>query len=85
MFRGAKRIAGKAEAEVYRAVDLPFMEPELRENRGELEAAAAGTLPTLIELRDLRGDLHCHTVGTARTACEKWQWRPKREATPMSR
>lgn len=64
VFRGTKRIAGEAEAEVYRAVDLPFIPPELRENRGEIEAAAAGTLPVLVELADLRGDLHAHTTAT---------------------
>ena len=50
------------EAEVYRAVGLPYIEPELRENRGEIEAAAAGKLPKLVELEDLRGDLHVHSV-----------------------
>jgi len=49
------------ETEVYGLLGMPYIEPELRENRGELEAAAAGTLPELIERGDLRGDLHCHT------------------------
>ena len=44
VFRGRHRIAGETEAEVYRAVDLPFIPPELRENRGEIEAAAAAPL-----------------------------------------
>jgi DNA polymerase (family 10) len=52
------------EAEVYGLLGLGYIAPELRENRGELEAAAAGRLPTLIEERDLRGDLHCHTVAS---------------------
>ena len=56
-----KRIAGRTEKEVYAQVDLPWMEPELRENRGELEAAARGELPVLVTEADLRGDLHCHT------------------------
>ena len=56
-----KRIAGRTEKEVYAQVDLPWMEPELRENRGELEAAARGELPALVTEADLRGDLHCHT------------------------
>jgi len=56
-----KRIAGRTEKEVYAQVDLPWMEPELRENRGELEAAAKGELPVLVTEADLRGDLHCHT------------------------
>jgi DNA polymerase (family X) len=52
------------EAEVYRTLGLHYIPPELRENRGELEAAANGSLPTLIEERDLRGDLHCHTIAS---------------------
>ena len=56
-----KYIAGKTEEDVYKAVGLPYIEPELRENRGELEAAKKGKLPSLIELRDLRGDLHTHS------------------------
>jgi DNA polymerase (family 10) len=56
------------EAEVYRLLGLEYIEPELRENRGELEAAAAGTLPDLIEVSDLRGDLHCHTTASDGTA-----------------
>jgi DNA polymerase (family X) len=47
---------------VYERLALPWIPPELREGRGELEAAAAGTLPELITLEDLRGDLHCHTT-----------------------
>lgn len=64
VFRGAKRIAGKTEDEVYRAVGLAYIEPELRENRGEIEAAAAGTLPKLVTLAELKGDLHTHTNAT---------------------
>ena len=56
------------EQEVYALLGLAYIEPELRENRGELEAAAAGTLPALIELGDLRGDLHCHTTASDGTA-----------------
>jgi DNA polymerase (family X) len=56
------------EAEVYRLLGLNYIEPELRENRGELEAAARGTLPELIVLEDLRGDLHCHTTASDGTA-----------------
>jgi DNA polymerase (family 10) len=52
------------EAEVYARVGLAYIEPELRENRGELEAAASGTLPQLIELSDIRGDLHAHTTAS---------------------
>src|SRR3954467_2900887 len=50
------------EEEVYARLGLPWIPPELREGRGELEAAARGTLPALIEVGDLRGDLHCHTT-----------------------
>ena len=56
------------EHEVYALLGLEYIEPELRENRGELEAAAAGTLPTLIEQGDLRGDLHSHTTASDGTA-----------------
>ncbi len=61
VFRGAERIAGKTEEEVYKAVGLCYIEPELRENRGEIEACKAGKLPKLVELGDIRGDLHMHT------------------------
>jgi DNA polymerase (family 10) len=61
VFRGAERIAGEDEASVYRSVGLPYIAPELRENRGEIEAARAGRLPKLVEFSDLRGDLHAHT------------------------
>jgi DNA polymerase (family X) len=61
---GATRTCA-SEAEVYELLGLPCIEPELRENRGELEAASTPQgLPELIELRDIRGDLHCHTVAS---------------------
>ena len=56
------------EAQVYALLGLQYIEPELRENRGELEAAAAGALPTLITVEDLKGDLHCHTTASDGTA-----------------
>ncbi|MDQ6745171.1 MAG: DNA polymerase/3'-5' exonuclease PolX [Actinomycetota bacterium] len=56
------------EAEVYGRLGLRYIEPELRENRGELEAAAGGTLPELITPGALRGDLHCHTTASDGTA-----------------
>jgi DNA polymerase (family 10) len=56
------------ESEVYALLGLEYIEPELRENRGELEAAASGTLPELIVLGDLKGDLHCHTTASDGTA-----------------
>jgi DNA polymerase (family 10) len=64
VFKGKKRVAGRTEEEVYKQVNLPYIEPELREGRGELEAAAEGKLPHLIGLDDLRGDLHAHTKET---------------------
>ncbi len=64
VFDGDRRIAGKSEKEVYATVGLPYIEPELRENRGEIEAGFKGSLPKLIELKDIRGDLHCHTNAT---------------------
>ena len=56
------------EQEVYALLGLDYIEPELRENRGELEAAAVHTLPRLIAVDDLRGDLHCHTTASDGTA-----------------
>ena len=64
VYRGEKRVAGDSEESVYRAVGLPWIAPELRENRGEIEAAAASKLPRLIERKDLKGDLHTHTAAT---------------------
>lgn len=61
VFRGEARIAGRTEAEVYRAVDLPLIPPEIREDRGEIDAAEAGRLPVLVQRADLKGDLHVHT------------------------
>jgi DNA polymerase (family 10) len=52
------------EREVYELLGLAYIPPELRENRGELEAAGAGQLPGLIELEDIRGDLHSHTTAS---------------------
>ena len=64
VFRGTERVAGETEASVFAAVGLPLIPPELRENRGEIEAARNGLLPELVRLSDLRGDLHCHTTAT---------------------
>lgn len=58
------RVAGDTEESVYRAIDLPWIPPELREDRGEVEAAAEGRLPSLVELADIRGELHSHTAET---------------------
>lgn len=59
-----KIVAAASEEEIYNALDLDYIPPELRENGGELEAAANHTLPTLITLADIRGDLHMHTEAT---------------------
>lgn len=64
VFHDGRRIAGETEESVFRAVGLPFIPPELRENRGEIAAAQAETLPKLVELSDLKGDLHAHTRAT---------------------
>jgi DNA polymerase (family 10) len=57
-----ERIAGREEADVYASVGLAWVPPEMREDRGEIEAAAAGRLPRLIRVEDLRGDLHMHST-----------------------
>jgi DNA polymerase (family 10) len=59
-----ERVAGATEEEIYTALGLAWIAPELREDRGEIEGAAAGALPRLIALGDLRGDLHVHTTET---------------------
>ena len=64
VFKGDKRVAGRNEEDVYRQVDLPYIEPELREDNGELEAAQEGKLPELVTVDDIRGDLHAHTKET---------------------
>jgi len=79
LFRGRKMIASRTEEELYQALSLPWIAPELREDRGEIEVAAAGQLPRLIARKDLRGDLHSHSTYTdgrasieemARRACD---------------
>ncbi|HVG56290.1 MAG TPA: DNA polymerase/3'-5' exonuclease PolX [Vicinamibacterales bacterium] len=59
-----RRIAGQSEEEIYEALGLEWIAPELRENRGEVEAASRHALPRLVTLGDLRGDLHMHTTVT---------------------
>jgi DNA polymerase (family 10) len=56
------------ETEVYALLGMEYIEPELREDRGELEAALNGTLPDLVKVSDLKGDLHCHTTASDGTA-----------------
>ena len=55
-------IAFSNEREIYKGLGLPYIQPELREDRGEVEAAAQNSLPPLVELEDIKGDLHIHTV-----------------------
>ncbi len=62
VFRGDKMVAGRTEEEVYAAVGLPWIPPELREARSEFDWAAAGELPRLVERDDIRGDLHTHST-----------------------
>ena len=61
VFRGNQRIAGETEVSVFESLGLPYIEPELREDRGEIGAAQANRLPKLVKLRHLQGDLHLHT------------------------
>lgn len=61
VFKNDRRVAGETEKSVYATVGLPHIAPELRENRGEIEAARRGKLPKLVQLSDLKGDLHVHT------------------------
>ena len=59
--RAGDRVAGETEARMYDVLDLPLIPPEMREDRGEIEAAAGGDMPDLVAPEDLRGDLHTHT------------------------
>jgi DNA polymerase (family X) len=58
---GEKRIGGKREEDVYKALKMPFIPAELREDTGEIEAALEGKLPDLVSMEDIKGDLHVHT------------------------
>jgi DNA polymerase (family 10) len=62
LFEGEKRLAGKREEDIYKKLGLPWIPPELREDRGEIESAA--NLPELVTLYDIRGDLHMHTTAS---------------------
>ncbi|QDT29068.1 DNA polymerase/3'-5' exonuclease PolX [Gimesia panareensis] len=64
LFKKDKLVSGKTEEEVYKALDLPWIPPEIRENRMEFAAAEKNELPDLIELKQIRGDLHMHTTAT---------------------
>jgi DNA polymerase (family 10) len=61
VFKGAKRLAGRSEEDCYAALGLPWVPPEMREDRGEIELALADRLPRLVEAGDIKGDLHVHT------------------------
>ncbi len=64
LFKGKKQVAGRTEEEIYQALGLRYVAPELRENHGEIDAAKAGRLPSLITYGSLKGDLHTHSTWT---------------------
>ncbi len=64
VFRGDEQIAGRTEADVYASLGLPWIPPELRENRHEFAWADAGQIPELVTVADIRGDLHMHTTAS---------------------
>ena len=61
VFKGEKKIGGKEEKEVYKALGMDWIEPELREDRGEIEASQKGRLPELVQESEIKGDLHIHS------------------------
>jgi DNA polymerase (family 10) len=64
IFKGKKMIGGKEENDIFKALGLQYIPPEIREDKGEIEAALKGDIPELVELKDIRGDLHAHTVAS---------------------
>jgi DNA polymerase (family X) len=62
--RGVKPVAAKTEEDIYKKLKLEYIPPELREDRGEIDAADAGKLPKLIEIEDIKAELHAHTVAS---------------------
>ena len=62
LYRNDEFVASAPEADIFKALNVPFIEPELREGAGEWEAAASGVLPVLVSLADIRGDLHTHST-----------------------
>jgi DNA polymerase (family 10) len=74
VFRGEERIAGATEEEVYATLGLPAIAPEIRENRGEIEAAQRHALPRLVGAEDLRGELHVHLPGAELSAADAGRW-----------
>jgi len=61
LFKGKKMFASTEEKDIYKALDLSYIEPELREGQGEIEAAKSGKLPKIINFKEVLGDLHCHS------------------------
>ncbi|EQD63988.1 DNA polymerase X family, partial [mine drainage metagenome] len=66
LFRGDSKIAGKDEQGIYGSLGLSFIEPELRENTGEIEAAMKHDLPKIVNFKEIRSDLHMHTLDSER-------------------
>ena len=64
VYKNKKKVAGKTEHQIYKNLGLAFIPPELREDRGEIEAAEKDQLPKLVQRRDIKGDLHVHTKKT---------------------
>jgi DNA polymerase (family 10) len=64
IFKKEKLIGGEKENDVFQALGLPYIPPEIRTGTGEIEAAQKGELPDLVELKDIKGDLHMHTIAT---------------------
>ena len=82
----ARSLGGETEAEVYAALGLPLIPPEMRENRGEIPAALAGRLPRLVELKDIRGDFHNHSSHTdGKHALEEMARAAKKKGLGMGR
>jgi DNA polymerase (family 10) len=79
LFDGARAVAAATEEQIYAALGLPWIAPELREDRGEIEAARRNALPRLVELADLQGDLHVHTKWSDGTATIEEMARSARE------
>jgi DNA polymerase (family 10) len=61
LFKGKKMVAGKNEEDIYHALGMDWIPPEMRENQGEIEMALSHSLPKIIDLKDIKGDLHCHS------------------------
>ncbi len=61
VFEGENQIAGATEQDVYKVIGMQYIEPELREDQGEIQSSLVGSLPALINLEDIKGDLHCHS------------------------